>query len=251
MLLRIISFLTYAAVIASLAETGRVPWLAALPAIIAGLAVLIYFPRIKEVKLAGAEIKLFEKQAEAISKAQIDAITAQAEVHKTELKKLADKAAESESRLEKIRLHLYPRYFDRDKLVELLEGLPKGEVKIQAVVEDADSVMLSCFLRDGLLAAGWKVQHVFIPMRDIVSGACQGQPQGITVATDAISEEERAALQHLHRGEGWIKTPFTVLLRIMRQLNLVGVTCCYPNDCAKGAGLLRLVVAPKVFADHR
>ncbi len=232
MLLRIILFLLYVTSVVFLAETERVSWTIGLPAIIVGAIVAIYHKRLKGVKLAGAEIELFEKQAEAISKTQIEAIIKEAEKQKAELAK--------------VRTHLAQRHFKQETLLKLLDGHPKGRVRIMAVEEDSDSVILSCTLRDGLRAAGWAVEDSAVPAREIYSGKCQAGPIGITLSTASVSEAEKVAFRKSQKGEEWVKTPYTVLYRALKELNINPIFSVY-RDGAGNEQSLQLVVAQKYF----
>lgn len=85
---------------AVLAETGRINWMFGLSSIFLVLMATVLFPRLKTIKVTGAEIELFERRAREVSDAEIKRIQSEVEIQRESLLKIASEAKYTRKSLE-------------------------------------------------------------------------------------------------------------------------------------------------------
>ena len=160
-------------------------------------------------------------------------------------------AARAETELERIKKATGKRQLNRDAFVNALEGQPKAPVQILYSRDDAESLEFAQEIEDMLVRAKWNVTREPIPAPKPAKSAAEdipipmtvgGQPSGVTVVTDSVSEEESKAGGNRIEGKAWVKTPWTVLCNAF-ELSMGSGQAASNKSVPKGT--LRVVVAPK------
>jgi hypothetical protein len=159
------------------------------------------------------------------------------------------KATDAEERLRKA---TGPRQLNRDAFVNALNDQPKAPVQILYLRDDQESLEFAQEIENMLVRAKWNVtSREPIPAPKPAKSAAEdipipmtvgGQPSGVTVVTDSVSEEEAAAATNRMTGKEWVKTPWTVLEYAFEQS--MGESKGASNKSVP-KGTLRVVVAPK------
>ena len=159
---------------------------------------------------------------------------------------------EAELKLEELRREVGPRRINREVFQKAIEGDIKAPVEILYLRDDPECFDVAQQIWQLLRDAKWDAKAPRpIPLSNSgdalslpTSMSVSGQPSGVTVATHSISKEELQASIDRMMGNGWTKTPYTVLQHAIGEaLGQVKSWASGPNPPAPGT--LRIVVAPR------
>jgi hypothetical protein len=161
---------------------------------------------------------------------------------------LEKQSRELEVTIARLRKDLGPRQLDRPALLAALSDQPKEPVEIMHLRDDQDSFELAQQIALALEAAGWAVvSRAPIPpssSSDPTTMSVDGQPSGVTVVANGISQEESMASMNRAMGRPWVRTPLTVLTDgLGAALGSISLHAGGPN--APPVGTLRVVIAPR------
>jgi hypothetical protein len=160
--------------------------------------------------------------------------------------------AAAELKTEQLRKELGPRHIQREIFLKALSGQPKANVEIMYLRDDPECFELSQQIWRALEDAEWKVIAPFPIPQNIspdslkipTAMSVDGQPSGVTIVTNSISEEESVAAKNQMLGEPWERTPWTVLMNALAQ-SLGGIKGHGGGPNRTPIGTLRIVVAPR------
>jgi hypothetical protein len=186
------------------------------------------------------------------ARAKADLGIAQADITKANVQ-IAEANArqkEAELKLEQLRKDLGPRQLQRGIFINELQGRPTAPVEVMYLLDDPECFALAQEISGALKEAGWPsgspkpIPPLFITDSP-TSMSVDGQPSGVTVVVNGITQEEADAAQNAMAGRDWVKTPWTVLS------HAIGAALGRVSGHAGGlnappAGTLRVVVAPRL-----
>jgi hypothetical protein len=187
----------------------------------------------------------------ADAEAKIADANAAAELARKEAAVARENTARTELELERLKRQVGPRQLNREAFLKALEGQAKAPVQILYLRDDADSLEFAQEIDNLLRRAGWTVTaRDPIPTppaarsgQEIpVAMSVGGQPSGVTVVTNFVSEEESKARSDAIMGRAWLKTPWTVLMEAFAQ-SMGAVRGSGNRTCPEG--MLRVIVAPR------
>ncbi|WP_143281595.1 hypothetical protein [Caballeronia cordobensis] len=206
--------------------------------------------------IAGLFTGIVGHQLSELSQKAADERIAEANARGDEARALAassnERAKESELRLERLRRQVAPRQLKRDIFLAALNGQPKARVELVYLRDDPECFDVAQQIWRALQDARWDVLPPAPILQSASPGALQsptavtvdGQPAGVTVVTDSVSERESNAGVEQMTGQSWEKTPWTVLTyALVQSLGQAGGHGGGPNSPPKGT--LRVVVAPR------
>ena len=157
---------------------------------------------------------------------------------------------EAELKIERLRKDLGPRQLQRDLFIKQIMGQPSAHVEIFYLQDDPECFDLAQQIWNALESAGWRAESPRpIPSLIISDGPTSmsvgGQPSGVTVVVNGITQEESEASENAMAGRDWVKTPWTILMHALGEaLGKVGGSAGSPNAPARG--ILRVVVSPRI-----
>jgi hypothetical protein len=161
-----------------------------------------------------------------------------------------ERAAKAELELGLLKKRVEPRQINRSAFLKALAGQPKAPIQILYLRDDPESFEFAQQIAVFLEEAKWTVtERKPIPnlgatSSDILTSmSVGGQPSGVTVVANSISEEESEAYVSRIMGKDWVKTPWTVLINAFEQS--YGSSKSHSGVTSVPNGTLRIVVSPK------
>jgi hypothetical protein len=211
--------------------------------------------RLQRAEIASAKEEFDKYKIEAgekVSAAETVGKMAQADIAKAHARMAeADaRAKEAELKLEQLRRELGPRQFNRDLFIKEITGQPSTSVEVMYLQDDPECFGLAQQIWQALEGEKWPVTppkpipQSLVPTLPTSFGV-GGQPSGVTVVANKVTQQEADAQQNAMLGKDWIRTPWTVLMHALAEA--LGKI----NGGAGGinpppAGTLRVVVAPRI-----
>lgn len=164
------------------------------------------------------------------------------------------RAAEAELRTQELRAKVAPRILKYAQFKQALSGQPTGRVEIIYLGHDPECMMLAQGIGQVLREIGWEVVGSS-PLVQNRQGRPEdrdlpdmmtvgGQPAGVTLVTNSISEAE-ADVGMLHmQNKPWVRTAYTVLYVALLD-NLGTLKASVGSSKSPVPGTIRITVAPK------
>lgn len=191
----------------------------------------------------------FEAQMASLNSASSQALERAGALEK-DAATIRERAATAELKLEQLRKDLGPRQLQRDLFIKEIAGQPNAPVEIMYLQDDPECFDLAQQIWRALEDGKWPVEAPKpIPSLILSDGptplSVGGQPAGVTVVVQGITQDESQASENAMMGRGWVKTPWTVLTHALG-LSLGKVGGHAGGQNAPPEGKLRVVVSPRL-----
>ena len=173
---------------------------------------------------------------------------------KIELANANLRVATAQLETERLKARIAPRHIQEDEFLAALAGMPTGSVELVYVRDDPETFELAQQIWRLLETAKWTVEGptpiapITHPIGAMVPTAMSlgGQPSGVSVVTNEISQEEWDASRNRARGLNWVKTSWTVLWEALGEsLGRISGGKNKQELSPLPPGVIRIIVAPK------